>query len=147
MHRDLSSFSRHSKPPVTQCKKDLAFSSKSLVEQKVFDDIDERTGIFASDLVTQDLVIEKYAKNDWKIDKAKESAAVHALHNMGANTGCRLRVKFKYSPTYPGGAEKIVNESWRMWSVRNHERWRGAPSDEMRAELKKAHPDLILKDD
>lgn len=148
MHRDLSNFSRYSKPPMTQCKKDMAFSSKSLVEQKITDDIENRNGLFVCDLVTLDQVIQRYAKNGIAIDKSKENAVIHAMHNLGASISKPVRLKLKRQVLNPMGLTAEVEDArWRLWSVRDHEKWKNATAEEKRAELKKAHPDLLLKDD
>jgi len=154
MHRDLGNFSRHTQPPMTQCKQDMIFGSKSLIEQKIFDDIQDCGGIFASDLVTMEQVITHYSSHMPGGASRESSAIRNAMNRLGVNTGHRVRVNLKQSQ--PANAHEHVTRdlggSWRLWSVRNNEKWRrtaeeqkNATAEEMRIELKKAHPDIILQ--
>lgn len=150
LQRDLTGFNRYTKPPLTQCKQDMAFSSKGYIEQKISDDITDRVGIFACDLITKDLVIENYKSDKFKPASKQEIGAItHALTTLAANTGQRVRVKFKVksSAEHITAKGEIKGENLRLWSVREHARWRKASPDELRAELKNAHPNIVLKED
>lgn len=156
MHRDLGNFSRHTPPPMTQCKRDMIFGSKSLIEQKIYDDIQDYEGIFASDLVTMDQVILHYSSHSPGGSNRDSSAIRNAMNRLGANTGHRVRVKLKQRSGYGSFADQTGDrdDTWRIWSVRDLERWMRTPegqknvtAEEIRIELKKAHPDIILSEE
>jgi hypothetical protein len=142
MNRDLSNFSRHSKPPMSRCKIDLAQTSKSLVEQQICDDILDKEGLFVSDLIVPADVIHKYSRGVGK--SHNENAVKNALERHAANTSRRVKIKLKNTSTY-GSVKKETQEiNLRLWSTQNHEKWKEATADELRVELKKAYPDMIL---
>ena len=156
MRRDLGNFSRHTQPPMTQCKRDMIFGSKSLIEQRIYDDIQDYEGIFASDLVTLDQVIQHYSSHSPGSSNKDSSAIRSAMNRLGANTGHRVRINLKQSQS-ANAFECITKDkdgNWRVWSVRNHEKWirtpdeqKNATAEEIRVELKKAHSDIILSEE
>jgi len=98
--------------------------------------------MFTSDLVTQDQVIQKYGGHT---DTRKEGAIRNAMHRLAVNTGKRIRVKTVNKIPDPLRKENTKDAMWRIWSVRDHDKWKAAIPEEMRTELKKAHPDIILE--
>lgn len=146
MHRDLGHFNRHTRPPMTQSKKAMAFASKNDYEQRIFDDIEDRKGLFASDLVVLEDVFNEYAKVRFSPNHTDISAIRHAMNHVGATTGRRVRIRIKQDALYDQ-PERIIEQNLRLWAVRDKHKWFSAEPEAMRKELKKTKPNIILDDD